>query len=146
MRRLILATLALAALSLPAIALAAGGGENTTAGVVTTSTTTPTTPVCGRKCKMKREYRKARKATPREPIPVYITQCESHGNLRALNPSGAGGRYQIMPTTWSANLPGRHFIVVAHGDRGPRWSSRLLQDRVALNIWRSSGPSAWSCA
>ncbi|MBV9748259.1 MAG: transglycosylase family protein, partial [Acetobacteraceae bacterium] len=36
-------------------------------------------------------------------IPGYIVQCESGGNWHAVNPSsGAGGAYQIMPSTWQA--------------------------------------------
>ncbi len=102
---------------------------------------------CAAKCKAKREYRKARKHTPREPIPTYITMCESGGNLRAQNPSStAGGRYQILTSTWAVSLPRPRFIRAAGGDQGPRWSSRLLQDRVALKIARRDGLSAWSCA
>src|SRR5205807_9109143 len=36
-------------------------------------------------------------------IPSYIVQCESGGNWHAVNPSsGAGGAYQIMPSTWQS--------------------------------------------
>lgn len=119
-------------------------------------------PTCGDRCRLKREHRKLRRATPREPIPTYITSCESGGYLRAHNDSGAGGRYQIMPGTWRANLPRRLIIRIAeyltpeqarrrerrHGrlDRGPRWSSRLLQDLVAEAIYATQGPAPWSCA
>ena len=90
--------------------------------------------------------RKAREATPREPLPTYITWCESKNNLRAHNPSGAGGRYQIMPATWRSQLPSQRFIWAAGGDRGPRWSSRLLQDKVAANLRAEYGLGQWSCA
>lgn len=121
-------------------------------------------PVCAEKCHLKRDYRKLRKATPREPIPTYITQCESGGNLHALNESGsgAGGRYQVMPSTWRANLPSARVVKIAEQltrraarrrmhrhhrlDRGPRWSGRLLQDVVASTIYREQGSSPWSCA
>ena len=34
-------------------------------------------------------------------IPTYIVMCESGGNYRAYNASsGAGGAYQILPSTW----------------------------------------------
>ena len=34
-------------------------------------------------------------------IPAYIVMCESGGNYSAVNPSsGAGGAYQILPSTW----------------------------------------------
>ena len=36
-------------------------------------------------------------------IPTYIVMCESGGNYHALNASsGAGGAYQILPSTWRA--------------------------------------------
>jgi septal ring factor EnvC (AmiA/AmiB activator) len=70
-------------------------------------------------------------------IPTYIVMCESGGNYHALNPSsGAGGAYQILPSTWSA-----------YGGQGlPQNGSKAEQDRIAGEIWRDSGPSAWSCA
>ena len=34
-------------------------------------------------------------------IPAYIVMCESGGDYSAVNPSsGAGGAYQILPSTW----------------------------------------------
>jgi HK97 family phage major capsid protein len=70
-------------------------------------------------------------------IPTYIVMCESGGNYSALNASsGAGGAYQILPSTWRA-----------YGGRGlPHQASKPEQDRIAAMIWRDSGPSAWSCA
>ena len=70
-------------------------------------------------------------------IPTYIVICESGGNYRALNPSsGAGGAYQILPSTWSA-----------YGGQGlPHQASKAEQDRIAAIIWREDGPGAWSCA
>jgi septal ring factor EnvC (AmiA/AmiB activator) len=70
-------------------------------------------------------------------IPTYIVICESGGNYRAYNPSsGAGGAYQILPSTWAA-----------YGGQGaPQNGSKAEQDRIAGEIWRDSGPSAWSCA
>jgi septal ring factor EnvC (AmiA/AmiB activator) len=70
-------------------------------------------------------------------IPTYIVMCESGGNYHALNPSsGAGGAYQILPSTWAA-----------YGGQGePQNASKAEQDRIAAEIWRDSGPSAWSCA
>jgi septal ring factor EnvC (AmiA/AmiB activator) len=70
-------------------------------------------------------------------IPTYIVMCESGGNYSALNPSsGAGGAYQILPSTWRA-----------YGGQGlPHQASKAEQDRIAAMIWRDSGPSAWSCA
>ena len=70
-------------------------------------------------------------------IPTHIVMCESGGNYRALNPSsGAGGAYQILPSTWRA-----------YGGQGlPHQASPAEQDRIAAMIWRDSGPSPWSCA
>lgn len=70
-------------------------------------------------------------------IPTYIVICESGGNYRALNPSsGAGGAYQILPSTWRA-----------YGGSGlPHLASKAEQDRIAAIIWRQDGPGAWSCA
>jgi septal ring factor EnvC (AmiA/AmiB activator) len=70
-------------------------------------------------------------------IPTYIVMCESGGNYHALNSSsGAGGAYQILPSTWRA-----------YGGEGlPQNAPKAEQDRIAAEIWRDSGPSAWSCA
>jgi peptidoglycan hydrolase CwlO-like protein len=70
-------------------------------------------------------------------IPTYIVMCESGGNYHALNPSsGAGGAYQILPSTWAAY----------GGNGAPQDAPKAEQDRIAAEIWRDSGPSAWSCA
>lgn len=110
-----------------------------------------------------RDRRKLRKATDRNPIPIEIVMCESGGNYRALNPSShAGGKYQALPSTWSAYLPGRRIIRLAEEletrrdvkqrvrhegqlDKGPQMSSPLLQDIVAAAIWNGQGRGAWSC-
>jgi hypothetical protein len=70
-------------------------------------------------------------------IPGYIVQCESGGNWHAVNPSsGAGGAYQIMPSTWRA-----------YGGSGlPQDASPAEQSAIASKIWSSAGPSAWQCA
>jgi septal ring factor EnvC (AmiA/AmiB activator) len=70
-------------------------------------------------------------------IPTYIVMCESGGNYGAVNPSsGAGGAYQILPSTWAA-----------YGGRGlPQDAPKAEQDRIAAEIWADSGGSAWVCA
>jgi septal ring factor EnvC (AmiA/AmiB activator) len=70
-------------------------------------------------------------------IPTYIVMCESGGNYHALNSSsGAGGAYQILPSTWAA-----------YGGQGePQNAPKAEQDRIAAEIWSDSGPGAWSCA
>lgn len=70
-------------------------------------------------------------------IPTYIVMCESGGDYSALNPSsGAGGAYQIIPSTWEL-----------YGGEGlPHEASKAEQDRIAAEIWADSGGSAWVCA
>lgn len=65
-----------------------------------------------------------------------IVQCESSGNYRAVNPaSGAGGAYQIMPSTW------RQF-----GGTGlPQDAPSAEQDQIAQRIYQAQGPSPWVC-
>ena len=70
-------------------------------------------------------------------IPAGIVMCESGGNYGALNPSsGAGGAYQILPSTWAL-----------YGGQGlPHNASPAEQDRIAAAIWADSGSSPWVCA
>lgn len=70
-------------------------------------------------------------------IPEAIVMCESGGNWRALNPiSGAGGAYQILPSTWRL-----------YGGKGlPHQAPPAEQSRIAAMIWADSGPAAWECA
>ena len=70
-------------------------------------------------------------------IPSAIVMCESGGNYHAVNSgSGAGGAYQIMPSTWRT-----------YGGKGrPQDGSKAQQDHVASQIWHDSGPGAWTCA
>ncbi|HSF03629.1 MAG TPA: transglycosylase family protein [Solirubrobacterales bacterium] len=70
-------------------------------------------------------------------IPQAIVMCESGGNFGAVNPSsGAGGAYQILPSTWRL-----------YGGRGaPQDASPEEQSAIASQIWADSGPSAWVCA
>jgi septal ring factor EnvC (AmiA/AmiB activator) len=69
-------------------------------------------------------------------IPTYIVMCESGGNYSALNSSsGAGGAYQILPSTWEL-----------YGGQGePQNAPKAEQDRIAAEIWADSGTSAWVC-
>jgi predicted nucleic acid-binding Zn-ribbon protein len=70
-------------------------------------------------------------------IPSAIVNCESGGNWSAVNPSsGAGGAYQILPSTW--RLYG--------GSGAPQDASPAEQSRIAAQIWADSGPGAWECA
>jgi peptidoglycan hydrolase-like protein with peptidoglycan-binding domain len=69
-------------------------------------------------------------------IPSSIVQCESGGNYSAVNPTtGAGGAYQILPSTWQA-----------YGGQGlPQDASPAEQGRIASEIYSSQGSSAWTC-
>ena len=70
-------------------------------------------------------------------IPESIVMCESGGNWEAVNPSsGAGGAYQILPSTW--DLYG--------GEGDPEDASPAEQSAIAEQIWADSGSSAWVCA
>ena len=70
-------------------------------------------------------------------IPTYIVMCESGGNYGAVNPgSGAGGAYQILPSTWA----------LYGGQGAPQDASKAEQDRIAAEIWADSGGGAWVCA
>lgn len=65
-------------------------------------------------------------------IPCYITQCESGESYYAENPSGAWGRYQLMPEHWE------------HLGHKPTPSE---QDRIAAELWAGgAGASNWLCA
>ena len=70
-------------------------------------------------------------------IPTYIVMCESGGDYGAVNPSsGAGGAYQILPSTWEL-----------YGGAGePQNAPKEEQDRIAGEIWADSGGGAWVCA
>jgi Transglycosylase-like domain len=67
-------------------------------------------------------------------LPTCTWQPESGGDWSAVNPSsGAGGRYQIMPSTWAA-----------YGGTGlPQDASPAEQTAIAVRIMQSQGPSAW---
>jgi peptidoglycan hydrolase-like protein with peptidoglycan-binding domain len=69
-------------------------------------------------------------------VPSSVVQCESGGNYSAVNPSsGAGGAYQILPSTWQA-----------YGGQGlPQNASPAEQNRIAAQIYANQGPSAWTC-
>jgi peptidoglycan hydrolase CwlO-like protein len=69
-------------------------------------------------------------------IPSYIVMCESGGNYGAINASsGAGGAYQILPSTWEL-----------YGGQGePQDAPKAEQDQIASEIWADSGPGAWVC-
>ena len=70
-------------------------------------------------------------------IPESIVMCESGGNFDAVNPSsGAGGAYQILPSTWE----------LYGGEGDPEDASPSEQHEIASQIWADSGGGAWVCA
>lgn len=70
-------------------------------------------------------------------IPESIVMCESGGNWEAVNPSsGAGGAYQILPSTWE----------LYGGEGDPEDASPAEQTAIAAQIWADSGAAAWVCA
>jgi septal ring factor EnvC (AmiA/AmiB activator) len=70
-------------------------------------------------------------------IPESIVMCESGGNFGAVNPSsGAGGAYQILPSTWE----------LYGGEGDPEDASPGEQTEIAAQIWADSGSGAWECA
>lgn len=70
-------------------------------------------------------------------IPADIVACESGGSYTAVNPSsGAGGAYQILPSTWAA---------YGGSAAGPAAASPAEQDAIAAEIYADSGGAAWVC-
>jgi hypothetical protein len=59
---------------------------------------------------------------------------ESGNDYGAVNASsGAGGRYQILPSTWRAN----------GGTGSPQNASPAEQDRIAQKIYSEQGTAPW---
>ena len=70
-------------------------------------------------------------------VPQSIVMCESGGNFEAVNPSsGAGGAYQILPSTWG----------LYGGEGDPEDAPPAEQHQIASQIWADSGGAAWVCA
>jgi hypothetical protein len=67
-------------------------------------------------------------------LPACTWQPESGGNWSAVNSSsGAGGYYQITPSTWAA-----------YGGTGsPQSASPAEQTAIPKKIWANQGSSAW---
>lgn len=69
---------------------------------------------------------------------VRIAECESGGNPRAVSPDGRyRGKYQFTRSTWTA----------LGGTGDPARASEVLQDRLALKLYRRRGTAPWAnCA
>ena len=70
-----------------------------------------------------------------------VRQTESGDDYTAVNPSGAGGAYQIMPTTWNntAQHIGRTDLVGI----APQYATPSDQDLVAAGLLEWQGPGEW---
>lgn len=69
--------------------------------------------------------------------PNSIAECESGNDYGAVNPSsGAGGRWQILPSTWrSLGYSG-----------SPQDAPPAVQDEAAAKLWNGgAGRSNWVC-
>ncbi len=64
-----------------------------------------------------------------------VALCESTYNPHAINPSGARGLYQFMPSTF-ANTPQRRHSI---------WSARAQAFAAAWLYARDGGGSDWQC-
>jgi len=124
-RRLLVAAASAVVLTLPSSAPAYAPGCNSRS--------------CELRVKAKYIAREIHRLTPyrcsfgRSAIPCAIVMCESRGKWTAYNPSGAAGRYQIMP------FHGRPFPVNTA-------AKRLAHHRIASRLWRGgAGASQWSC-
>lgn len=67
-------------------------------------------------------------------MPYCTWGPESGGNYRARNPSGAGGKYQIMPGTWKA---------YGGGGGNAADASPAEQESVARRIHSAEGTRPW---
>jgi hypothetical protein len=91
---------------------------------------------CVLRVRAKRFAKDIRAVTPyrcsfgRSAIPCAIVMCESHGMWTALNPSGAAGRYQLMP------VHNRPWPVTTR-------QARLAHHRIAFRLYRASGAGPW---
>jgi hypothetical protein len=84
----------------------------------------------------KRTIARSSNSTGGYSIPASIVMCESGGDYHAVNSgSGAGGAYQILPSTWAA-----------YGGSGlPQDAPPAEQDAIAAKIYATDGRGAWSC-
>jgi hypothetical protein len=62
--------------------------------------------------------------------PCWIMMRESGGNIRAMNPSGAAGKWQIMPGTWHG------FMGYASAADAPEWVQDAKARTMALCNWQ----------
>jgi hypothetical protein len=61
--------------------------------------------------------------------PCWIMMRESRGNIRAMNSSGAAGKWQIMPGTWNG------FMGYASAADAPEWVQDAKARTMAICNW-----------
>lgn len=139
MRKLALPTTLCLAAAVPAIALAADGGDAPATAATTLVAHDLGDPLAVQEAR--RKLRVAhRRANPR-PRPVAvpphlqaIAQCESGGDPTAIGGGGLyRGKYQFSVATWQA--------VGGKGD--PAAAPEAEQDRRAIVLYNTSGPGQW---
>lgn len=68
--------------------------------------------------------------------PKYVSDCESGGNPRAVNPNGHYGKWQFSQATWES----------VGGTGRPDQASEAEQDYRASILWANGkGAGNWSC-
>ena len=75
-----------------------------------------------------------RPAPPVSPVMQAIAECESGGDPTAVSPDGRyRGKYQFSRETWRS----------LGGTGDPAAAPEAEQDRLAAELMRRQGPSAW---
>jgi hypothetical protein len=78
---------------------------------------------------------------PSDAVLARLRNCESGGNYRAVNSSGAyRGAYQFSRQTW--NNVARGFLP-AYVGVDPAGAPPYIQDAMARVLWMTSGRSQW---
>jgi hypothetical protein len=68
--------------------------------------------------------------------PKYVSDCESGGNPRAVNPNGHYGKWQFSQSTWES----------VGGTGRPHHASEAEQDYRASLLWdNGNGAGHWEC-
>ena len=67
-------------------------------------------------------------------LPACTWVPESGGNYSAQGPGGAGGKYQIIPSTWKA---------YGGSTANAAQASPAEQDAIAARVYAGQGASAW---
>ncbi len=71
-------------------------------------------------------------------IPESVVMCESGGSFTVINSIGAGGAYQIIPSTWRAN---GGLKWAGNAGNAPPQGQHIVAHRILVR----AGPSQWDC-